>query len=46
MSENSYDDAAEYAAALRDDECPVCHGALAEKDGVPWCPNCDLKFSP
>jgi len=29
---------------LAADECPVCHGLLSEKDGVPWCPNCDLTF--
>jgi len=32
--------------ALGADECPVCHGLLIEKDSVPWCPSCDLKFTP
>lgn len=36
----------EVEAALDEDECPVCHGLLSEKDGVPWCPSCDLKFTP
>jgi len=30
---------------LADDACPVCHGVLSEKDGGPWCANCELKFS-
>jgi len=41
--ERSSDDPGE---VLSIDECPVCHGVLSEKDGVPWCPNCDLKFTP
>lgn len=31
---------------LSADECPVCHGVLGAKDSVPWCPSCDLKFTP
>jgi uncharacterized Zn finger protein (UPF0148 family) len=34
------------AEALQANECPVCHGLLVEKDGAPWCPSCDLKFTP